>query len=81
MRERGELEHMVLLDFRAATTSKPRPFTASDIDDWILRICFCDQYTKAVVYGLEDQPVTLDVGVSNRVINSTISGVDVPFRT
>ena len=68
MRDRGELEHMVLLDFRAATTGNPRPFIASDINDWILRICFCDQYTKAGVYGLEDQPVTLDVGVGNLVI-------------
>ena len=71
MRQNGQLKHMVLLDFRADTLGMPLPFTSSDSNVWVIRICFRESYTKAIIHGLEDQPVVLDVGMGENVIRTT----------
>jgi len=80
MRERGQLKQMVLLDMRSDTTGAPRSFTSSDSDVWVIRVCFCDSYTKAIVHGLGDQPVTLDVGLGESIGSRSVPGVHAPFR-
>ena len=73
MVENGQLREFVVLDMRAVAVGNPRRLSVTTPDHQVdvIRVCFKDEYQKAIVHGLSAQPEEIVVGRQQRADSMT----------